>query len=88
MIVEGIISAVTNALCGLLSLLPDISSDFMEGWEYIRDTLINIFTGIGCIIPVGVLFPLLFANLALHGFRLVWAIILRLKSFIPFIGGG
>lgn len=88
MIVEGIISAVTNALCGLLSLLPDIPTDFMDNWAFIRETLINIFTGIGCIIPVGVLFPLLFANLSLHAFRLVWAIILRLKSFIPLIGGG
>ena len=88
MIVEGIISAVTSALCGLLNLLPDISSDFIKTWVYIRDILIDIFTGIGCIIPVGVLFPLLFANLSLHAFRLIWAIILRLKSFIPFIGGG
>ena len=88
MIINGIIGAVTNALCALLNLLPDVSTDFMENWEYIRDLLINLFTGIGCIIPVGTLFPLLFAQLGLHAFRLAWAILLRIKSFIPFIGGG
>ena len=67
--------------------LPNVDTSFMEQWQYIKSVLVNIFTGLGCLIPFGSLFPLLWATLSLWAFRLILAIILRIKSFIPFIGG-
>lgn len=87
MLTEGLINILMSPVFGLLNLLPTVSNDFIEGWAYMKSILINIFTGIGCFIPLGTLAPLLYAVVALHVFRLILAIVVRIKSFIPLMGG-
>ncbi len=87
MITENLISILMSPVFGLLNLLPTVSNEFLEGWAYIREILIDIFTGIGCFIPLSALAPLLYAVVALHVFRIILAVIVRIKSFIPLMGG-
>lgn len=87
MITEGLINILMSPVFGLLGLLPTVSNDFLESWVYIRSILIDIFTGIGCFIPLGSLMPLLYAVISLHAFRLVLAVVARIKSFLPLWGG-
>lgn len=87
MITEQIISILMAPVFGLLDLLPAVSGDFIEGWTYIKSILVDIFTGLGCFIPLGSLAPLLYCVVALHVFRIILAIVIRIKSFIPLMGG-
>ena len=87
MILEALYGNIIKSAEFFLNLLPNVDTSFMEQWKYIKSVLLNIFTGLGCLIPFGSLFPLLWATLSLWAFRLILAIILRIKSFIPFIGG-
>ena len=87
MITENLISILMSPVFGLLNLLPTVSNDFLEGWAYVREILIDIFTGIGCFIPLSALAPLLYAILAQRVVRIVLAVIVRIKSFLPFWGG-
>lgn len=87
MIWEAIYGGLINCACALFDLLPNVDVSFMDGWNYIKDILIDIFTGLGCLIPFASLMPLLACQMSLWGFRLIYAIILRLKSFLPLLGG-
>lgn len=87
MILESLYGFFKNVVCFFLGLLPGVDTSFMETWSYIKEILMDIVTGIGCLIPMASLFPLFYAQLSLWAFRLAWSVILRLKSFIPFISG-
>lgn len=87
MITENLITILMSPVFGLLGLLPNVSGDFLEGWAYVKTILIDIFTGIGCFIPLGSLAPLIYAVISLHVFRIILAVIVRIKSFIPLWGG-
>lgn len=87
MIVEALYGNFKNVVCFLLGLLPGVDVSFMDTWNYIKDLLINIFTGLGCLIPFGSLVPLISCIMSLWLFRLIYAVVLRIKSFIPTLGG-
>lgn len=87
MIFEALYGNIKNTVCFLLGLLPDVDVSFMDSWNYIKGLLIDIFTGLGCLIPFGSLFPLISCSLSLWLFRLIYSVILRIKSFIPTLGG-
>ena len=42
MITENLISILMSPVFGLLNLLPTVSNDFLEGWAYVREILIDI----------------------------------------------
>lgn len=54
--------------------------------DNIFDVLVSMFSSVGYFLPVNELLPILILSLALDVFRVVWAIIIRLKSFIPTMG--
>lgn len=87
MVMNAIWGVFKSVTCFLLGLLPDVDVSFMDTWTYVKDLLIDIFTGLGCLIPFGSLFPLLYCTLSVWGLRLALAVILRIKSFIPLLGG-
>lgn len=87
MIVELLVSALLSPLLGTLALLPDVSNNFLEEWLYIRDNLMTFLQGVGCLVPVSRLMPLVQFEIGLDLFRLAYALLLRIKSFIPLIGG-
>lgn len=87
MIIEALINLFVAPFLNLLNSLPTFGSDLLESWSTVRDTLINIFHGVGILFPFDALMPLIYATISLHVFRLALAIILRIKSFIPSLGG-
>jgi hypothetical protein len=79
-----IVTSVINFITGVIDKLPNIDFDIPEsalsGFAYIAQ-YINYF------VPVAELMPILVMTVSLSVFHIVWAIILRIKSFIPTMGG-
>lgn len=83
MITDALISVLTAVPLALLCLLPDVNiaiPDSVFNW------LINICNAVGYLLPVKDLIPILLIMVTLTGFRIAWAIVLRVKSFIPTMG--
>jgi len=83
MITDFIFSVLTAPLHLLLNLLPAVSIAIPN----------NVFTGfnsilgmLGFIFPVAGLLPILAISLSIKGFHIIWALIIRVKSFIPTMG--
>lgn len=84
MIVELLFSPVFTLLRSLVGLLPSVSFALPDG---LFDAVHSIFYGVGWCLPVAALSPILVVEVALIGFKLVLAIVVRIKSFIPTLGG-
>ncbi len=87
MIIEAIFTALCSVASGFLDILPSVDTGFLDSWAYVCGVLKDIFTGIGCLLPLGSIFPLIGCTIGLQAFRLVFAIVIRIKSFLPFWGG-
>lgn len=78
---------ISSAFCGLIiqavEQLPDIDfaipDDVFSGLQY-------IFNGIAYFLPIKSLLPIIFIDVSISVFHIVWSIILRIKSFIPTMG--
>lgn len=83
MIIDAIFSvilAVPNALLGALgSVSLSIPGGFIQG-------LGSVFSSINYFVPIRSLLPIVVIELAVIGFKIIWAIVLRVKSFIPSMG--
>lgn len=64
----------------LLDLLPDMSVAIPSN---ISEGLNNILGLLGFVFPVKGLLLILSLSFGIKGFHIIWAIILRIKSFIP-----
>ena len=51
MILEALYGNIIKSAEFFLNLLPNVDTSFMEQWQYIKSVLVNIFTGLGCLIP-------------------------------------
>ncbi len=87
MIVEAIFKFFVNGLLGLLALLPTADHDILTSWNSVKETLLEILRGVTLLIPFDELTPIIYFQAGLWAFKLVYAAILRIKSFIPTIGG-
>ncbi len=87
MIVETIFNWFVNGVITFFALLPTVDGDVFNSWTEIKEILMNILQGVSLILPIEELLPLVAFQGALWTFRLVFAIILRIKSFIPLLGG-
>lgn len=67
----------------IISWLPNLNIGIPEG---VLNGLRDVFKGLGYFLPVNGLLPILITSLALDSFKIIMAIIVRLKSFIPFMG--
>ena len=78
-----IITSVIDFITGVIDKLPGIDfsipDNVLEGFSYVAQ-YVNYF------IPVAELMPILAISVSLSVFHIVWAIILRIKSFIPTMG--
>lgn len=80
MITESILKFVFLPVTALISLLPDISFSIPENiFEGLRD----ILGVLGFIFPIKGLLIILATSISINSFHIIWALILRLKSFIP-----
>lgn len=87
MILESLYKMLYSVAMWFIGLFPDIDVSFLETWTFVKGIIIDIFTGIGCLVPMASLAPLVYCTLSLWFFRLILAIVLRLKSLLPLWGG-
>lgn len=83
MITEGIL----NILAFIPNLLLDnISSISLSIPDNIFEGLNSIFNCLGFLFPISGLLIILGTSFAIKGFQIIWALIIRIKSFIPTMG--
>ena len=76
-------SAFYDLMIEVIEQLPDIDFAVPQG---IWDGLEHIAYGVAYFLPINDLLPILYIDISLSVFHIVWAIILRVKSFIPMMG--
>lgn len=79
-----LISSFYTMSIGLLDTLPTLSISIPFT---LFDVFQDIFNGINFFLPMNTIFLIFEAKLSLIGLRLAFSIILRIKSFIPTLGG-
>lgn len=71
----------TALLQGLSAL--DFSFSFPDNIYY---TLYNLSKGVAFVLPLKFLISISAVRIAIHSFRFIWSLVLRIKSFIPTMG--
>lgn len=84
MIFTAIINLFLNLFKGFINLLPTINITIPSG---ICTTIANFFAGVTYFFPIRALLPILIFSISLVGFKIVYSLILKVKSFIPTMGG-
>jgi hypothetical protein len=85
MITDAILKALAFPIMLLLDAVPklDLGSVASSG---IIESGKQLLSGIGYVLPMGALMPILVASLAIDSFRFIWYVVIRVKSFIPLMG--
>lgn len=83
MITDLIIMILISPAILLINMLPTISITLPENLVY---SISNIFAGLGYFLPVGLILALLGIQIALMSSRILVALVVRIKSFIPTMG--
>lgn len=84
MITDFIINVFLALPMALLDLLPDIDISINDNVFYGIETFV---CNVAYIFPIKALMPIIIISSSLINFDIIWSIILRLKSFIPTMGG-
>ncbi len=86
MITDAILSFFDNIVAGIINFfsLPVVGN--LEIPPDAFDGLKKILTNVGYILPVEHYIVMLGFSLSLSSFTVIWALILRVKSFIPTMG--
>lgn len=83
MITEALINVFLFLPKLLLQALPDIDISIPED---VFDTLQNFLLNLEYIFPIVELLPILVISISLSLFKIAWALVIRIKSFIPTMG--
>jgi hypothetical protein len=83
MITESILNIFMFIPRIIIGLLPTIPAKIPEN---VFSTVDNLLYGIGYVLPMTALAPIFIISFAIDGFRVIMAIIVRIKSFIPTLG--
>ena len=84
MITESIIDMFLLLPSLIISALPPLDISIPSN---LFDTVTSVFYGLGYVLPLVGLAPIVGMELAISFFKIVIAIVLRVKSFIPTMGG-
>jgi hypothetical protein len=84
MIFEVIIQAFMIIPTLILSFLPTLSIEIPDN---ILSVIYYVFIAVGTFFPIGGLLPIFIVNLSLDLFKIIMAVVVRIKSFIPTMGG-
>ena len=83
MILDAVIGAFIAPVSYLFMMIQsftfEISADVFNG-------LYTLFANIGYIFPIAGLFPIFVVTFTLKGLQISWALLIRIKSFIPTMG--
>lgn len=85
MIFDKLIAFLLSPITGLIDLLPTLDAIAIP--ENALSSMGDVFGAIGYIVPWKGLLPIFTISFSILGFRIMWAFILRIKSFIPTLGG-
>lgn len=78
---------ISNGVIYIITLLLDLIPDFdLPIFEVPRD-LLQILSYAWYFLPMGTISTLFMLSIFITGIRYTWSIVLRIKSFIPFLGG-
>lgn len=83
MITDTIINIFLSLPRNLLALLPDVNFELPE---VAFQELFDIISSLTWALPVVALMPILVISFMLQGFKIAWALLIRIKSFIPTMG--
>lgn len=83
MIVDAILDLILSIPLALLDTLPDINLEISDN---VFSGMETFFANVAYALPVVQLLPILIISNALMLFRVAWAIVIRVKSFIPTMG--
>lgn len=83
MITEFLINSYCFVINGFISLLPTVNFTFPSN---LLSTISDLVVGIGYVLPIPALMPIFFISISITMFKVVLAIIVRVKSFIPTMG--
>lgn len=83
MIWDTIINLILSPIDWLLGLLPSVNVHIPDG---VLGAMGDVFGAIGYITPWKTVTTIFFISLALVAVRIAWAVIIRVKSFIPTMG--
>lgn len=84
MIFDKIIEFLIAPVTWLIDLIPSMDFTFSAN---VLANIMDLFRALGYIVPWKGLLPILTSSMFILMFRLTWTIILRVKSFIPTLGG-
>lgn len=85
MITDAIINIIFLIPYGLLSAMDSLNivlSLPADMFEIIKDLTV----GVNYVVPIERLMPIFVVMISLSVFKIVWAIVIRVKSFIPTMG--
>jgi hypothetical protein len=83
MITEAILNVFMVIPNIIIALLPEVKAVIPDG---VFDGVNNVLYGIGYVLPMYALVPIFVISFALDGFKVVMALVVRIKSFIPTMG--
>lgn len=83
MIIDAILGVVLAIPNMLLDSIGDLSVSIPDGVFSFLDWMLP---SLNYWLPISSLVPLIVIELAVMGFKIIWAIVLRVKSFIPTMG--
>lgn len=83
MIFDTLMNLILAPIDFLISLIPDINISIPSG---VLGAVGDVFGSIGYITPWKTVITILSISFALVAIRITWAIIIRVKSFIPTMG--
>ncbi|HOE39619.1 MAG TPA: hypothetical protein PLY69_08560 [Bacteroidales bacterium] len=83
MITEALINVFLFLPKLLLQSLPDIDISIPKD---VFNTLQNFLLNLEYIFPIVELLPILVISISLSLFKIAWALVIRIKSFIPTMG--
>ena len=90
MIFDNMMNIFTSYTSDLFDALPTIKLQFLVGWKTDFQNILNavgrVFDGVNYFIPLDVFLALEAISFSFILFRISYALILRIKSFIPTLG--
>lgn len=83
MIIDAILDLILKIPIAFLDALPNVNLEISEN---VFNGMETFFGSVAYALPVVQLLPILIISNALMLFRVAWAIVIRIKSFIPTMG--
>lgn len=83
MIVDFLLEQLTAFPMFLIGMLPDVNIAIPDN---VFNWLFDVANAVGYLLPIKGLLGILTLSLSIKGVQIAWAILLRVKSFIPTMG--